>query len=99
MWNIKKEVMNAAQKLGVNLEEIPVNQAQILVNSIVDKYAAGKLRLWLYEHLVDYEIVCNDESWKWIVEFIEGSESILFFFLKMKRWLSNLKMESKLSMW
>lgn len=82
MWNIKKEVMNAARDLDVNLEQIPVDQAQSLVSNIVDKYAAGKLRLWIYEHLVDYEAVCNDESWTWIPEFVGESESIVFFFPK-----------------
>lgn len=80
MLKISDEVIREANLLNINIQKIePVLFASI-ISSIKKKYIKHNTKgMWLWERYINEESVCNKEGWRFIKEFVQETECILFF--------------------
>ncbi|MBA4496329.1 DUF6756 family protein [Paenactinomyces guangxiensis] len=79
MWNIKEQIVSAAQSMKIEVKELSVSETKNIFHQLAIKYADGKNRFPLWEHLTVQLAVNNSDAWRWIGEYIADSEALLLF--------------------
>ena len=82
MWNIKNEIIHAANKLNINISEIPESQTKILINSVANKYTNLKNTNFLWESFKNDFGIKNKNAWEWITKIIndKNDQEVIMFF-------------------
>lgn len=76
------QVIEAAVSQGIGYKEIPPDEMNQVRQRVLEKFVApeGRNKLFFWEDLLPpHASVHNEEGWRWVGEFIDKSEVVLFF--------------------
>ena len=80
MSHIRKEIIRAAKKLGIEVSEFTQSESLSIINQIIAKYAGGKKGAFLWENFVEHRVLSKDpEAWKLLSGIIGKKKTIMFF--------------------
>jgi hypothetical protein len=79
MWNIKEQIVTAANSLNISIEEVSASKTEEMVRQITLKYVMGSGSAPIWENLINEIGINNKDAWKWVSEFIGDTETIMFF--------------------
>src|SRR5581483_8096874 len=79
MWNIAKQVRDAATLLRVSAVEISEQEATMVLGRVHERYTEPDRRGALWERFSQVVSVQNADAWKWIGNYKSDDGCILFF--------------------
>lgn len=79
MFSIKNEILKTTKDLNINISEVSHKQTNVLINSIVDKYANSKKKDSIWEGFTEEFSIHNRDAWKWIDKILKDKQNIMFF--------------------
>lgn len=82
VWNIRREIIDAAHKLGITVTELPGDQSKEIRELVVKKFIGNfQSSNHIWESLPSSNISSYQapHSWKLISEFLGKSASLMFF--------------------
>lgn len=71
--------MRVAKSLNIHITELPRLESKLIINQIINKYAQGKRAGSLWENFTNEVGIDNKNAWKWIRNFVDNNETIMFF--------------------
>ncbi len=75
---IRDQYLEGAKVAHTELVVLPKEEAEQLRSQVAERFARSQVS-WLWERFVDAVAIQDDKSWKWVDDYIAGSETIIFF--------------------
>jgi len=79
MWDIKKQIFDAAELFNIFIEQLESTQTIKIFSDIEKKYVKNKIKFPLWENLKEASSISDEESWKLLEDFVGDNISIMFF--------------------
>lgn len=79
MGYIKDEILQAVTITHATVVEIGSEIGNAIRNDILSKYTRGHNSAYLWQDITDDISVQDTEAWRFISEFVQNSEAIMFF--------------------
>ncbi|MFD1395605.1 DUF6756 family protein [Kroppenstedtia eburnea] len=81
-FSLRAQVIEAAETHHIQYVEIPPKEMNQIRNQVLEKFVApeGRKSRFFWEYMLPPRVsVHNEEGWRWMGEFVDESEVILFF--------------------
>lgn len=79
MWDIRNQIVDAAKKFNVEIEEINDFEKIEFLKEIESKYLSTDLAFPLWDRLKGGHSKQHENAWRWVKDYIKNERAILFF--------------------